>query len=153
MGSELLSSPPTQKDVGRGNNSAHSSIEDFFNSVLPYYVSIGMTIDDFWNGDPENARVFRKADEIKRERKNQEMWMTGLYIYRAIGSLSPILRTNLSKKPQSAEPYLSEPLPISKKEIERREKRDEKIRYETNIANLKVWADSINEKRGGTDAG
>ena len=47
-------------------------------------MSIGMTYDEFWNQDVALVRVYRKADELRRRRQNDALWMQGLYIRDAL---------------------------------------------------------------------
>lgn len=46
-----------------------------------------MPTDEFWNGDPRLVKVYREAHEQKVEMRNQELWMQGLYNYRAFSSV------------------------------------------------------------------
>lgn len=87
---------------------------DKFKEIFPYYLAIGMTYDQFWNDDPELVKFYRKADEINRERRNQEMWFQGMYIYDAICCASPILQA-FAKKGTKARPYPDSPYPITKR--------------------------------------
>ena len=43
-----------------------------------------MTYDQFWNQDVELVKAYREADKIKRDLKNQDMWMQGAYYYEAL---------------------------------------------------------------------
>jgi len=152
MGSELVTTAfPTNKKVGGVNNSAHISIMDIFDKAIPYYLSIGMSIDEFWHGDCENARYYREADKIKRHRKNEEMWLQGAYIYNAIGSLAPILR--FSMKPQPPLPYMDKPLDLEPKEDSVPVEDKEKSAYEHGIASMRAWANKINKTKGGAEDG
>ena len=96
-----------------------------FYEMLPYYLSIGMTYEQYWEGDPMLAKYFRQADEIRVERKNQELWLQGLYIYEALCDVSPILHA-MAKRGTKARPYPERPYPITEKqrkhEIEEKEK-------------------------------
>ena len=114
-------------DVGSGRK-AHSSFLTYteqFNEVFPYYLSIGMTYDQFWNDDPALARYYRQAAEIKVERKNQELWLQGLYVYEAICDVAPILHA-MAKKGTKARPYPDQPYAITEKQ--RRREAEEKER-------------------------
>jgi len=57
---------------------------ELFESVCPIYMLYGMTWEQFWFGDPGMASTFREAYLLKQRAKNEEMWMQGLYIYRAV---------------------------------------------------------------------
>lgn len=96
-----------------------------FYEVFPYYLSIGMTYDQFWNGDPSIAKYYRQAEEIKTERKNQELWLQGLYIYEALCDVAPIMQA-MAKKGTKARPYPEQPYAITEKQ--RKRENDEKER-------------------------
>ena len=114
-------------DVGSGRK-AHSPFRTYteqFYEVFPYYLSIGMTYDQFWNDDPSLACYYRQADEIRVERKNQEAWLQGLYVYEAICDVAPILQA-MAKKGTKARPYSEQPYAIT--ERQRRREAEEKER-------------------------
>ena len=52
-----------------------------------------MTEEQYWDGDCTLTRYYRKADDLRTERVNREMWLQGMYIYDAVSILSPILRS------------------------------------------------------------
>ena len=84
-----------------------------------------MTYDQFWNDDPALAHYYRQADEIRVERKNQEAWLQGLYVYEAICDVAPILQA-MAKKGTKARPYSEQPYAIT--ERQRRREAEEKER-------------------------
>lgn len=105
--------------------SAPKSYTELFNSIFPYYLSIGMTYEQFWEQDAELVVFYRKADELRRKRANEDMWMQGLYIYEALCDTSPLFR-DLIKGKVKAHPYCSEPKPITKLELKEKAERDAK---------------------------
>ena len=96
-----------------------------FYEVFPYYLSIGMSYDQFWNDDVNLVKYYRKADELKVERKNQEMWLQGLYIYEALCDVAPIMHA-FAKKGTKAQSYSEKPYSIT--ERQRRLEEEEKER-------------------------
>lgn len=86
-----------------------------FYEQFPYYLAIGMTPEQYWKGDPALAKYYRKADAIKSERINQELWLQGMYIYEAICDASPILHS-FAKKGTKPHPYTDKPYPLSDKQ-------------------------------------
>ena len=85
-------------------------------------------MEDFWYGEPKLAVVFRKAHEMRNEMRNQELWMQGLYNYRAFSSVAEMLASGLAggkNKPKNA--YPEYPFPITegeqKSDLERRKKK------------------------------
>lgn len=86
-----------------------------FYEQFPYYLAIGMTPEQYWESDPALAKYYRKADAIKSERINQELWLQGMYIYEAICDASPILHS-FAKKGTKPHPYTDKPYPLSDKQ-------------------------------------
>ena len=85
-----------------------------------------MTYEQFWEGDPSLAKHYRQADELKTERRNQELWLQGLYIYEALCDVAPIMHA-MAKKGTKARPYPEQPYPITdrqrRRELEEKERR------------------------------
>ena len=100
-----------------------------FHEQFPFYLSIGMTPEQFWDGDPVLAKAYRKADEIRMERKNQELWLQGMYIYEAICDASPILH-DFAKKGTKPHPYVDKPYPITEKQHKRDVVDKEKAKFD-----------------------
>ena len=86
-----------------------------FYEQFPYYLAIGMTPEQYWDGDPALAKYYRQADELKLERLNQQLWLQGMYVYEAICDASPILRA-FAKKGTKPHPYTDKPYPLTNKQ-------------------------------------
>ena len=113
-----------------------------FNEAFPFHLSIGMTPEQYWDGDPMLAKYYRQADELKRKRKNQELWLQGMYIYEALCDVSPILRP-FAKKGTKPVPYPDHPYALTVKErkdeqelLEKREREKAKRYMEAKMAEL-----------------
>ena len=65
-----------------------------------------MTYDQYWNGDANLPRYYRKADKIRQERINAEAWLHGLYIYEALCDVAPVM-VAFPKKGAKPKPYPS----------------------------------------------
>ena len=104
-----------------------------------------MSYDQYWNDDPALVRAYRRSAEIKAERKNQELWLQGMYIYDALCCASPILRA-FSKKGAKPVPYPSAPYALSpaqqKKDKESREKRT----YDKGKAKMMAYMERMNAR-------
>ena len=126
MDSELVSSSLSATEGGgRDSSSPSFTYTEKFYESFPYYLSIGMTPEQYWDGDCTLVKYYRKAEEIRNERRNQELWLQGLYIYDAICDVSPILHA-FAKKGAKPHPYPSKPYAITKKQI--KQEREEKER-------------------------
>ena len=73
-----------------------------------------MTYDEFWNGNSYVCRYYREAYELRKKAKDEELWMQGLYIYDALGRMSPILHA-FPKKGSKPLPYPDRPYTQSSK--------------------------------------
>ena len=126
MDSRLVSGSLSVNEGSEDNlRSPFLTYTEQFYEVFPYYLSIGMTHEQFWDGDPYLAKYYRQADELRIERKNQELWLQGLYVYEAMCDVAPILHA-MAKKGTKARPYPEQPYAITEKQ--RRREIEEKER-------------------------
>ncbi len=109
-------------------------------------MAIGMTYDEFWNGDVSLVRAYRKADEIKRRRMNEASWIQGMYIYEALCDVSPLFRMSFKKGVVKPTPYVKEPYPITESEVREREEREARIKQERIRAEFAAFAERLRKK-------
>lgn len=121
------------------------SYEDAFKQQFPYYLSIGMTEAQYWSGDCELVKYYREAEEMRKERMNQEAWLQGMYVYDAIARLVPVLRA-FGKKGAKAEPYVKEPYPITQKRAEEIKRKQEKQSAEKGLRFMRAMVTSNNRR-------
>lgn len=122
-----------------------STYTEQFYEVFPYYLSIGMTYEQFWDGDPMLCKYYREAEEMRNEKKNQELWLQGMYIYEAIADLSPVLHA-FAKKGTKPQPYTDAPYPITKKQRERIKAEKERQTFEKGKRFMETLLQQTNEK-------
>ena len=107
------------------------SYTKIFNEQFPYYLSIGMTYDEFWRDDVCLAKAYREADKLRLDRVNTELWLQGMYFYEAICDASPIFnpfaKRNTRPRPYPSEPYALHP-PSVKEQKSEEQKQMEKMR-------------------------
>lgn len=106
-----------------------------------------MSWDDYWNGDCEMVRYYRQAAKLKRDQKNTELWLQGLYVYEAMLDASPVLRTSLDGKRHTPLPYPSQPYALDDREREERKKAEEVTKAVTFRARMNAWAEKVNLKK------
>lgn len=150
MDGELVSdssSTITSDQVGRKANGPAPcySYKEAFEQQFPYYLSIGMTEAQFWDGDCELVKYYRKAEELRRERVNQELWLQGMYVYDAVSRLVPILHA-FAKKGAKAEPYVKEPYPITQEHADEIRRRREKEQSDKGLRFMRQIASSNNRR-------
>ena len=109
-------------------------------------MSIGMTYDEFWNQDVKLVEVYRKAMELREKRRNQELWLQGMYIYEALCDASPLFRFSMKKGVVKPEPYAKEPYPITAAEVREREERDARVKEERLKAEFAAFAERMRKQ-------
>ena len=109
-------------------------------------MSIGMTYDEFWEGDVRLVEVYRKADELRYRRQNQAMWLQGMYIYDALCDASPLFRFSMKKGAIKPEPYPQEPYPVTAEEVKARKEREMRKKEEQLKAAFATFANGVRQK-------
>lgn len=121
-----------------------------FNKCCPFFISIGMTYEQFWYEDPTIANMYLEAFKIKEEREAEKIkwitWEQGLYVYEAICDVSPVLRAfSKATKPL---PYPEKPYGTLEKE--KQDKKIKELEKERDIYRTQIffqnWANSMKGK-------
>ena len=126
-----------------------------FNKCCPFFISIGMTYEQFWYGDPTIANAYLEAFKLKEKREAEKTkwttWEQGLYVYEAICDVSPVLRA-FSKAtkplPYPERPYGTEQKEKEDKKIKELEK--ERDMYRTQIF-FQNWAKGMQKRFRGKE--
>ena len=121
------------------------TLTELFDSHFPFYLSIGMTYDQFWNDDCFLVKPYRKAHELTMSRRNQELWLQGMYFYEVMCDVAPILHA-FAKNDTKPQPYSKEPYPITKADVERKEEISNQEQIEKLKANARGFADLVSMK-------
>lgn len=130
----------------RGNRFASPfPYTDIFEKKFPYYLSIGMTEEQYWDRDCCLVKFYREAEEIRRERVNQELWLQGMYFYDALARVSPILHA-FAKKGTKAQPYVEEAYPINKKKMEDAQLKKEKAKSQKGVRYMQAYMMANNKR-------
>ena len=146
MDSELVSGSLSATEGGGQNSSFPSfTYTEKFYELFPYYISIGMTPEQYWDGDCTLVKYYRKAEELRNEKRNQELWLQGMYIYEALCDVSPILRAFVQKGAKPT-PYSAKPYPLNSKQTERDEEEKQRRIAEKGKRIMEAMAVSINKK-------
>lgn len=144
MGGELVSSSSAHEEpVDGGSERENRSASPFpytetFCKKFPYYLSIGMTEEQYWDRDCMLTKYFREAEELRKERVNQEAWLQGMYIYDALARIAPILHA-FAKKGTKAQPYVEEAYPISKRTVENAKTKMERAQSQKGVRYMEAF--------------
>lgn len=147
MDSELVSDSlfPSEENEHKKVRSPSSTYTEQFYEEFPYYLSIGMTYDQFWNDDPWLCKYYREAEELRNEKKNQELWLQGLYIYEALCDVTPVLHA-FAKKGVKPHPFSDAPYAITKKQRDKKEKNTEKQVFDKGMMFMEKLMKQNNQK-------
>lgn len=116
--------------MGKGGVSQQTfSPLEYLEELFAYALSIGMTYEQYWYDDPFLLKAYYRAEEIRQRKRNNEMWLQGLYVYQAVGGL--IHLANPFTKERRAKPYLKQPIALSEEELaeQEREKYNRFVEY------------------------
>lgn len=84
-------------------------------------MAIGMTYEQYWYGDPLMVRAFYKAHKLRQQLVNEEAWLNGVYVYRALDSTVGNMFRKKGAKPSE---YPQKPIEINAEEETEEEKKD-----------------------------
>ena len=104
-----------------------------------------MTPEQYWDGDPMLAKYYREADELRRKRRNEELWLQGMYIYEALCDVSPVLRA-FAKRGTKPVPYADHPYAITVRDREEEKKLEEKREREKAKRYMEAKMAEINKR-------
>lgn len=102
-----------------------------------------MTYDEYWDGDNQLPKYYRKKHNLEREEKNFFLWLQGAYVYEAILDASPALRA-FSKKTKPV-PYRSEPIDLKLDDKKRKEKKNNQ-KMKNGIEHMRMMMAGINKR-------
>lgn len=144
MGSELVdgSSPPIVDFFKPKVEEVIQCHTEVFNKLFPYYLSLGMTYDLYWNGDCALPKHYREADKISRKRTNTEIWLQGMYIYEALCNVAPIYHT-FAKSGTKPVDYPSRPYALTDEERLENEQIDQKERVLKKKRAFENWVSKL----------
>ena len=146
MDSELVSnSLSTAEEVGQHGSTSSFTYTQKFYELFPYYLAIGMTYEQYWEGDCTLVKYYRQAEELRNEKRNQELWLQGAYIYEAICDVAPILQA-FAKKGTKPTPYSDKPYPLNAKQVKHDEEEKQRRLAEKGKRFMEAMAVSINRK-------
>lgn len=100
---------------------------------------MGMTYEQYWDGDPWAVVAYRKADKIQMQRKNEYAWLQGMYFYEAICDAAPLLHPH-PKRNTKAVPYSKKPYPLDGEEEKEKPQEDAEAERLKGILFFKNWA-------------
>ncbi len=113
-------------------------------------MAIGVDYDTFWTLNPRKVKVILEGYKLKRQVKDEEMWMLGGYVFDAV---TIALGNAFRKKHQKAREYFEEiKQPYSKlaeqKQQEELSEAEKKRKTELLFNNLEIMAANFRLSKG-----
>ena len=109
----------------RINEGETLSFSDFLERSCIEYMAIGMTYEQFWDGDNDAPKLFREVWNRKAEFKDYDYWHSGQYVNMAV--INAISRMGESEKdiiPYPEKPFMEQER--ERKDIEKQKDYKEK---------------------------
>ena len=109
---------------------------DIFDKVLPNYMAMGMTYDQFWDGEVGMKTAYREAYRIRIEQEqriaDRNNWLMGQYVISALNAV-PLLVAGLNVKRSTHLPeYPDKPfydrLDADRKEEDRKKREEDQTK-------------------------
>lgn len=107
-------------------------------------MALGMTYDEYWNGDNELPKYYRKKYRIEAELRAQDMWMQGAYFYDSMLRAAPLY--DFMNKKREPIPYPDHPYPATREQQERYAMLEQQKKYRANIEFMKAQAVEFNRQ-------
>lgn len=102
-------------------NKEHKTFGEILDELCAFYMSIGVSYDEFWFGDYSRLKYYLEAWKMKQEREfedaNEKLYLAGLYNYTAFSSVIGMFAWGLGgKKGGKPEGYLEYPIALTENE-------------------------------------
>ena len=109
-----------------------------FDRLLPEYMAMGMTYDEYWDGEYGTKRSCRKAFRIRMENEqkiaDRNYWYMGQYVMAAIQASQFIIPGINMKKGASLPDYPDKPFLMKQEELKQEEARKQHEEDQSKLA-------------------
>lgn len=122
----------------KSRQTVHRSYADIFDEFFPHYLVMGMTAEQYWDGESSLKRAYRKAYRMRMETEqklaDRNNWYMGQYMMRVLQCV-PLLVGGLNVKPSTKLPeYFPKPFLEQAEEMRKEEVRKQKEEDQTKLA-------------------
>jgi len=116
----------------------HRTQGEIFDECFPHYLLMGMTPEQYWDGESFLKKAYRKAYALRIENDqrlaDQQNWYMGQYLIRALNAV-PLLVAGLNVKSSTRLPeYPDKPFLATMEEHKKAEARKQKEEDQTKLA-------------------
>lgn len=116
---------------------------EVFEEACPQYLAMGMSYEQFWDGEADMVISYRKAYELKQQEVNNNAWLQGLYIWKAL-QCAPLFVNGFVPKGAKIEPYFDKPIDFTPPEKKRKPISEREQRKQQAISHVEQLAARFN---------
>ena len=121
MESDVTTAPLLSDD----EHGVEQSFSDTLDKLCTYYMALGVSYDEFWNGDYTMLKFYVERHRIAVEQKNEELWLQGVYFYEALCTALSNAFSKGSKSKYPEKPHRLTEMTEEEKEAENKAKVEE----------------------------
>lgn len=111
-------------------------------------MAMGMSPQEYWDGDPDLALAYRQAWELKQETefqvRNEYAWINNMYTYAVMCKVSPLFSSFADSKTKPGE-YMDKPFEFDQEAKSDEDAQMEKQRQKA-IAVMQAWTAQHNQR-------
>lgn len=104
-----------------------------------------MSYEQFWYDEPRLVVAYIKAHKYHIQQKNEELWLQGLYVYNAFGT---VMANAFKDKGKTPAKYLEKPIDIFPKQAEEVTETEKKEQRDKVVEALTRWKKSWDRAKG-----
>ena len=121
------------------------TLTEFFIKMFPFYMMMGMSYDEYWNGPVWLAKAYREAHQMKQRQEEWARWRQAAYIFDALLCASPMMKPFV----KDAKPgkFSEEPWPLTQKEADERQRAKDIENYKKALAQRRAASDAELKRR------
>lgn len=126
------------------------TISKIFREAFPHYLVMGMSAEEYWDGEPWLVRSYREAYRIRMENQDRiadrDAWRMGEYIRHALASI-PIVVNGFAPKGHTMRDYPEKPMSMIAEERKREEneKKQQENQQQLALAMFQAFTEKMNK--------
>ena len=98
---------------------------DVLDKLCAYYMAMGVSADEYWNGDYTMLKFYAEKHRLAVEQQNEQLWLQGVYFYEAIAVALANAFSKHSNAKYPDKPYRLTPMSEEEQELENKRKVEE----------------------------
>lgn len=147
MGGIILNEDVSQNGDNntRGVQKCTSLFSKMYDDLFPKYLYYGMSEEQYWNGDSDLVVAYAKANEMRLQSENKQMYYQAMYIYDVIERLLPGINAFGNRK---IEKFRDDLIPYTIEDFRAIQRKEQKEYKQTQAKSfLEGWMAKVNAER------